>query len=754
LVGWDLLNFAGTQPDRLPHEYAFSGFSLDALRGVLRRADEVIDLRSKSFEVLVYLVERHGELVTREELMRAIWPDVEVTDESITRCISDIRKALGDEPQQIIRTVPRRGYLFAAPVTIPVVEFPPRATPLGPEVLVPSGRVTGTHRHRWLATVVIGVLACLLGLLGWRASLTRNIDSEPPNALPISTLPGVVRYPTFSSDGNYVAFTWTGPKQDNPDVYVQQIGVGTPLRLTANSANDFSPAWSPDGRWIAFLRRHPDDADTSDVILIPPLGGPERKLTQIRVSDTYFVIPPYLSWCPDSSCLVVSNSAADAQPAALVELSLATGAQRSLTHPPPGAIGDTNPAISPDGRWLVFRRAINSRFGALYRSALGSAAGAEERLTEPILDAGYPAWMPDNKDILFSSEGSELRGSLWRLPVVDATPGGTHAARLPFVGADGIMPVVSKAPGKSWRLAYVRTFQDSNIWQIRTTGPGEPAPQPPAIAIASSRRDSTPQFSPDGHRVAFASDRSGSWEIWVADPDGSNAVRLTFFGEAPGSGAAAGAPAWSPSGDQIVFQANPEGQGKIYSVAAVGGKPRKLVDQQGNASRPSYSHNAEWVYFTSNRSGTREIWKVAAAGGEPIQVTSNGAFAAFESLDARFLYYNQSMDAPSPIWRVPTAGGTPVQVADGVVLGAFAMVADGMYFIDRPAGGGGIIYIDRPAGESRLRYLDFTTHQTKTVARNLGNTFLGLTGTPDGRTILFSRVDSSLDELMLVEHFR
>jgi hypothetical protein len=76
------------------------------------------------------------------------------------------------------------------------------------------------------------------------------------------------------------------------------------------------------------------------------------------------------------------------------------------------------------------------------------------------------------------------------------------------------------------------------------------------------------------------------------------------------------------------------------------------------------------------------------------------------------------------------------------VLGAFALVADGVY------------YIDRPAGESRLRYLDFATHQTRTVARNLGDAYLGLTATPDGRAILFSRVGSSLDELMLAERFR
>src|SRR5206468_4196142 len=102
-------------------------------------------------------------------------------------------------------------------------------------------------------------------------------------------------------------FTWTGPKQDNPDIYVQQIGSGSPLRLTSDPRNDYNPVWSPDGRWIAFLRRESSSlsaqAGKSELRLVPPLGGSERKLAEIWLREAY-VIPPYLAWCPDSNCLV------------------------------------------------------------------------------------------------------------------------------------------------------------------------------------------------------------------------------------------------------------------------------------------------------------------------------------------------------------------------------------------------------------------------------------------------------------------
>ena len=117
----------------------------------------------------------------------------------------------------------------------------------------------------------------------WRAWRAPE-STEPLRAVPLTTLPGVQRYPSFSPDGNHVAFTWTGPKQDNPDIYVQQIGAGSPLRLTTDPSNDYNPVWSPDGRWIAFLRSQ-SEAGKSELRLIPPLGGPERKLAEIRVRD-------------------------------------------------------------------------------------------------------------------------------------------------------------------------------------------------------------------------------------------------------------------------------------------------------------------------------------------------------------------------------------------------------------------------------------------------------------------------------------
>jgi TolB-like protein/DNA-binding winged helix-turn-helix (wHTH) protein/Tfp pilus assembly protein PilF len=103
---------------KLSHQtHSFGEFTLDLTRGCLSRGEEEIKLRPKSFEALKYLVENNGRLISKDELIHAVWVDTAVTDDSLVKCLKDIRHALSDEAQQIIKTVPRRGYIFDKEVT-------------------------------------------------------------------------------------------------------------------------------------------------------------------------------------------------------------------------------------------------------------------------------------------------------------------------------------------------------------------------------------------------------------------------------------------------------------------------------------------------------------------------------------------------------------------------------------------------------------------------------------------------------------
>ncbi len=412
-------------------------------------------------------------------------PDVE---KSILRCL---------------RKDPARRYQTMADLKVALEDLVIESSAAIP-AQVPVRTPTPLRRWAWVPLLAMVVIAAgFAGTRWWRASLA----GEPTQAVPLTSLSGFVRYPSLSPDGNHVVFTWTGVTRDNPDLYVQQVGAGSHIRLTTDPGNDFSPSWSPDGRLIAFLRRAPGSL-TSELRTIPPLGGTERKVADIAPATAVYR-PQSVSWCPDSTCLLATDSPGDGTPDAVFVIALDSGEKRQLTHPRLTTSGqammaDVDPAVSPDGRSLIFRRDTTPFTGEFHRLALTGkvmADGEPVRLTPSVL-AGKAVWMPDSREILFSE-----RGALWRL---DTASGGTPT-RLPFVGQDGTGPIVSRTPDGRQRLVYVRSFSDGNIWRVDLPAAGAPALSPPVAAIATPRFENLPSLSADGSRLAFMSNRSGEY---------------------------------------------------------------------------------------------------------------------------------------------------------------------------------------------------------------------------------------------------
>jgi hypothetical protein len=148
------------------------------------------------------------------------------------------------------------------------------------------------------------------------------------------------------------------------------------------------------------------------------------------------------------------------------------------------------------------------------------------------------------------------------------------------------------------------------------------------------------------------------------------------------------------------------------------------------------------------------MWKVAATGGDAVRLTTQAAYAPQESPDGAHVYYVETLDRPSALWRMPATGGTAEKVLEGVYLANFAVLTGGIYYIDRPSGGRGIHYVDLPSGASRLRYFDFATRTSTTMVENLGKVDVPFTVSADGRTIFFPKMESSVNDLMVVSNFR
>ena len=208
----------------------------------------------------------------------------------------------------------------------------------------------------WVAAAAAVVLA-IAGVSVWNLLRTTEAPLEPMRPVPLTSYPGYEVVGSFSPDGNQVAFAWTGGNTESFDIYVKVVGPGPALRLTTDPAMDGSPAWSPDGRWIAFLRGRPPAGKKMGLYLIPALGGRERKLAETRVPFNY-LWGSCLAWSPDSTWLAVCDWAEDSPGRLSVFLlSVDSGERRRLTWPPEDSIiGDVMPAFSPDGRTLTFSR--------------------------------------------------------------------------------------------------------------------------------------------------------------------------------------------------------------------------------------------------------------------------------------------------------------------------------------------------------------------------------------------------------------
>jgi Tol biopolymer transport system component len=519
-----------------------------------------------------------------------------------------------------------------------------------------------------------------------------------------------------------VAFDWRGPKGDHPDIYIKLVGAGgEPLRLTTNPAGGSCPAWSPDGRSIAFLRFL--SAGGAAILLIPALGGPEREIAQI--SPSYYA-DRSVAWAPDGKSLTVSHRASPADPYALYLISIDNGNMRRLTSPPPRFVGDDGPALSPDGGSLAFVRIVDGSVSDLYVLGLSGLTpkGDPRRVTFGNLETTSAAWTPDGRELVFSS--GFLHHDLWR---IEANNVG-KPRRLAAAGETGSQPAISH---RTHRLAYSRDLRDTNIWQIEMRGGASPASGPRSL-IASTRTEFFPAFSPDGTRIAFTSSRSGTMEVWVCDADGSHAEALTDLG-----GAAASSPHWSPDGRRIAFDSTLGGQWDIYVVGATGGRLQRLTTDPANDGNPSWSHDGQWIYFDSTRAGQAQVWKMPQHGAEPVQITRNGGIGPIESPDGKFVYFAKSL-AGSSLWRIPAAGGKETKVLDSSALWNFAVTKTGLYFV--------------PVESHSIQFLELATGKVTRVAKSEQKIGFGLSVSPDGRSLLYAQLDREGGDLMLVENFR
>jgi Tol biopolymer transport system component len=290
-------------------------------------------------------------------------------------------------------------------------------------------------------------------------------------------------------------------------------------------------------------------------------------------------------------------------------------------------------------------------------------------------------------------------------------------------------------------LAFQHVVYSDSIWRINLKDGAIPL-APPVRILSGRGFIRRPDFSPDGKKIAFESDRLGYSDIWYCESDGSNCTQLTSLHGVSGTAR------WSPDGHYIALESISKRYYEIYIVEVPGGQPRLIATFPGaDNGAPNWSRDGQWIYFYSaHESGPFQLWKVPVKGGSAVKVTRNGGVYASESADGRFLYYSK-FEQPG-VWKMPLDGGEETQLLDQPLRRYWfnwALVRTGIYFINASA---------QPNG--RIEFFDFATRKTSPVfsLEKPPSTIGALAVSPDGRSLLFGQNEFDDSNIMLMKNFR
>jgi Tol biopolymer transport system component/DNA-binding winged helix-turn-helix (wHTH) protein len=695
----------------------FGAFEADLRTGELRKDGVKLKFSGHPFQVLAILLERPGEVVTREELQKRLWPDTFVdVERNLNTAINKIREVLGDsaESPRFVETLPRRGYRFIGELEAPV-------RPAVPVVTVESDH--GLHREwRKIGAGLLAILIIALAAFGvYRWHRQQHPQEQAAlTPVPFTALSGQATAPAFSPDGSRIAFAWDGDAKGGGkgfDLFVKAIGSETLLRLTQHPSEWISPAWSPDGTQIAFHRLAGAD---SGIYVVPALGGPERKLRPTRVPSLYYLT---ISWSPDGKWIAFSDWLPADNHTGIYLLSPETGESERI---PNGAkcLEQIQPSFSHRGDFLAY---WCSRDGAAFLYSL-PVQGGEPKMVSMFRD--WPSgltWSSDDKELIFSLWHGFSSGRFGKVSVADGS------VKPLIFAANAELPTVSPRGDK---LGYGSLSYRPNIWR-KDLLHSEAA----AVAfIPSSRGQFDAEYSPDGNHVVFASLRSGEQGVWISNEDGSNLVQISNPAQASGS------PQWSPDGNKIGFDSLSRDGWEIYVADVAERVPRRLVTNITNVVRPHWSRDGKWIYFSSMEPGREGIYRCPASGGEAVVLSTDvNGISPRESFDAKTIYF-ASHEQKSTLKEVALPGqpGTESEV-DGLPRlngsSLWALSPDGIYFV--PA--------DAPRS---LRYFDFASKQIRSIFEADKDFSSGLSVSPDGRWILYSVVGDESSDIMIVNGFR
>ena len=643
----------------------------------------------KALQVLLVLVAQRGKVVSREALLEWVWSGTLPGDDVLTQAVTQLRKAFGDERDapRYLETIAKGGYRLLADVAwlptqrageVPMIAAPdPQPSAANADAFAemldapdsePETVPVPIPRWSGMKAVTLAVAACLAVLVvfagfAWRGSRSAQADAgsssptrttaatsrEPlPFAL-VAAQPIQEMQPSLSPDGNMVAYAMQGGEDGEGNaIHVQAAEAVPPTKLTEppKGLSDIAPRWSPNGREIAFMRM----GETScDMLLIPASGGVPR-----TVGRCPNLPMPQYDWLPDGSGFIAGNVGEKRQGARISILDLRTGLWMPLRYEAAAGDVDLDPRVSPDGRWVVFRRNIsNSDF---WRMPV--AGGKPERLTGMRTNIHGWDWMPDGKSLVFSRIGEQLHLSSLDLVSGKVIPLGIEDATWVDVAARAQVMTFTLISGQTGIYRRPNPLRDPDGRAERL--------------FASSGSDLLPAISPDGRHVAFYSDRTRSTRLWLADIGNPRSVRIVD-GLLP---VQRHPPRWSEDGKTLLVLGYPveapdAGVG-VYSVDVASGRYTKLEIPVGNSPLIADPMPGKRLLLVTDEGGGKLSLKVMDTAAKPWRVLATRANVGEVRYDpASGRIWFAPADAPG-LWNAD-AGLARAQEFDASVPSAYWM---------------------------------------------------------------------------------
>lgn len=579
--------------------HRFGEFAIDPSCFQLFRGDEPLPVEPRALKVLIYLLERPGQLVTKEDLTQEFWRDSFVTDNALTRVIAQLRKILGDDSRQprFIETVPTLGYRFIGEVR--TGEPAPAPPPL------PRRR----SRVWLLGAVGLAAIAGVALFLRRDAPPPQSAAAlyRPPAQLTSST--GLDTTPSFSPDGSQIAYA--SDKSGEFEIYLRPVDTaGREIQVTADGTRNVQPAWSPDGSRIAYF-----SLATGTLRMVPATGGQPRELAASGSEPR---------WSPDGRWVayrrgpVYSLTQVDIFPAAGSTLWIVAadgGEPRPLTRPgrPPGPHGLHT--WSPDGRTIYFTA------GARGRSLWSvTPEGVLAELPAPQRPYSGLAAHPDGSLIASTTLGENSPPGLWRLDLA-RTP--VLAERLHTT--DMAVPLHPAVSRDGRRIAYALDTLSSNLWTFSVDPKsGRRTSELRPLTRESSDRTTFPQFSPDGSQVAYNMRRRGRLaDVYVIGAAGGDPRQITSGdpGEMHGQ--------WLPDGQGLVFARTDWRSKRLIRLSLADGRETVLAEGPGRMFGFRLAPDGERVVWNQSEPSGMALLYARNVGDEPRRITPEKFSAAF-----------------------------------------------------------------------------------------------------------------------------